>query len=485
MIDQGLADPERLASIGWSNGGILTAELITRTDRFKAASVGAADVEWISDWANVAFGASFDNYYFGGPPWEATETYLEKSPFFRLTEVTTPTIIYTGTEDTNVPPHQSWSLFRALQQIDKAPARLVLFPGEPHGLRKISDQRRKMREDLDWLDRYVFAPGGQEELEAIRPGTLLAGLVDRAGAAAAASGAVGVEEDGVLVPETVPFAGQTVGRFEVTRAQWAAFDPAAEVGAGRGEPAGDRDLVRAREGVRGVARRADRAGVPAADGEGGRGAGKGGHGREGRQHARPVGRLHAEPGRRGGDPHGARREARRVGGPGAAAAAGGEPAGGEGDRGRAGGVRPGRQRGRVGVGGGREPASRSGRARTGRRMRGGMGGSRGRRTWGCGWWSGARRASRRGLPERPGGRASGTASDLDGWGINGRLVRGAPGPFDRSDGPAERTLSALRPGPPDLLSCGPFAPPPRSLWEKLGAGAEHPVGVPLSRTLAL
>lgn len=231
-IGQGLADPDRLASIGWSNGGILTAELITRTDRFKAASVGAADVEWISDWANVAFGASFDNYYFGGPPWEATETYLEKSPFFRLDQVTTPTIIYTGTKDTNVPPHQSWSLFRALQQIDKAPARLVLFPGEPHGLRKISDQRRKMREDLDWLDRYVFSPGAQKEPEAIRTGTLLAGLLDRASAKATETGAVGVEEGGVLVPETVSFAGKTVGRFEVTRAQWKAFDASAEVAAG-------------------------------------------------------------------------------------------------------------------------------------------------------------------------------------------------------------------------------------------------------------
>jgi len=232
VIAQGLADPDRLASIGWSNGGILTADLITRTNRFKAASVGAADVEWISDWANVAFGASFDNYYFGGPPWEATQTYLEKSPFFRLTEVTTPTIIYTGTKDTNVPPHQSWSLFRALQQIDKAPARLVIFPGEPHGLRKISDQRRKMQEDLDWLDRYIFAPdAAKEEIEAVRPGTLLAGLMDRAGAAAT-DGAVGVTKDGALVPETVPFAGRTVGRFEVTRAQWAAFDPSATVAPG-------------------------------------------------------------------------------------------------------------------------------------------------------------------------------------------------------------------------------------------------------------
>ena len=109
-------------------------------------------MEWISDWANVDFGASFDNYYFGASPLEDPELYIRKSPFFRLGEVTTPTIIYTGTEDRNVPPHQSWSLFRALQQLEKAPARLVLFPGEPHGLRKIAHQRRKVEEDMAWFN---------------------------------------------------------------------------------------------------------------------------------------------------------------------------------------------------------------------------------------------------------------------------------------------------------------------------------------------
>ncbi|HUF77326.1 MAG TPA: prolyl oligopeptidase family serine peptidase, partial [Thermoanaerobaculia bacterium] len=120
LVERGLADPERLALVGWSNGGILAAELLTRSGRFRAASIGAADVEWISDWANVTFGASFDNYYLGAAPWEDPELYVRKSPFFRLTEVTTPTLVFTGTDDTNVPPHQSWNLFRALQQIGRA-----------------------------------------------------------------------------------------------------------------------------------------------------------------------------------------------------------------------------------------------------------------------------------------------------------------------------------------------------------------------------
>jgi dipeptidyl aminopeptidase/acylaminoacyl peptidase len=231
VIARGLADPGRLATAGWSNGGILSAALITDTTRFKAASVGAADVEWFSDWANVDFGASFDNYYFGGAPWEVPQVYLEKSPFFRLTRVTTPTIVYSGTKDRNVPPHESWSLFRALQQIGKAPVRLVLFPGEPHGLRQIVHQRRKVEEDLAWFDRYLFnAP--ETPNEAVREGSLLASLLARAHAARVGS-AYARDEGGVLVPETVQFAGMEVGRFEVTRAQLAAFDSAVTVEPGR------------------------------------------------------------------------------------------------------------------------------------------------------------------------------------------------------------------------------------------------------------
>jgi dipeptidyl aminopeptidase/acylaminoacyl peptidase len=230
VIARGLADPTRLASAGWSNGGILTVELVTRSQRYRAASVGAADVEWVSDWGNVDFGASFDNYYFGAPPWEKPQVYVDKSPFFRLPQVTTPTIVFAGTEDRNVPPHESWSLFRALQQIGKAPTRLVLFPGEPHSLEKVAHQRRKLEEDLDWFDRYLFGKPA-ERPGAVREGTPLAGLLGLK--KAARTGATfGRSENGILVPETVPFHGLDVGRFEVTRAQFAAFDPSLKIDPG-------------------------------------------------------------------------------------------------------------------------------------------------------------------------------------------------------------------------------------------------------------
>ena len=229
LIERGLVDPARLGTTGWSNGGILSVELITRTSRYRAASIGAADVEWISDWGYVDFGASFDNYYLGASPLEDPKRYVEKSPFFRLGSVTTPSIVFTGTEDRNVPPGQSWSLFRALQQTGKTDVRLVLFPGEPHGLRSVAHQRRKIEEEQAWFDRHLFgAPPGRE---AVKKGSPIEALFARAGAARD-DGRLGRVESGVLVPETARFEGLEVGRFEVTRAQFAAFDPAFAFAAG-------------------------------------------------------------------------------------------------------------------------------------------------------------------------------------------------------------------------------------------------------------
>ena len=77
--------------MGWSNGSILSTSLITTyPDRYKVASVGAGDVEWISDWGNVAFGKSFDAYYFGKSPMQDPQLYINKSPFFKMDKVQGP-----------------------------------------------------------------------------------------------------------------------------------------------------------------------------------------------------------------------------------------------------------------------------------------------------------------------------------------------------------------------------------------------------------
>ena len=222
LIGRGLADPAKLATMGWSNGSILSIELVTRNPRYQAASVGAGDVEWISDWANVDFGAAFDNYYFGASPLEDPELYIRKSPLFRMKNVKTPTLIFFGTEDRNVPPGQGWSHYRALQQLGQTEVRFILFPGEAHGLRKLPHQRRKVEEELAWFDRHLFG-SYKAPNEAFKEGSPLDVALKRAGIQKVGI-RYGVLRAGKLIPEVVKHKGLELGRFEVTRAQFAAFD---------------------------------------------------------------------------------------------------------------------------------------------------------------------------------------------------------------------------------------------------------------------
>lgn len=231
VIQKGLADPDRLGTMGWSNGAILTTELVTRSHRFKVASAGAGDVEWISDWANVMFGASFDNYYFGKPPYEAPELYIRKSPYFRLKDDTTPTILFTGTDDVNVPPSQSWSHYRVLQQATDTPVRLVVFPGEPHGLRRYQHQKRKVEEELAWIDRYLFEKPDRKN-EALKENSPLDEALALSKAGRSGDGHFGVQRAGVLTPEIVSYRDMQVSRFEITRAQFHAFDSSYSYAAG-------------------------------------------------------------------------------------------------------------------------------------------------------------------------------------------------------------------------------------------------------------
>jgi dipeptidyl aminopeptidase/acylaminoacyl peptidase len=231
LISKGLVDPDKMGVMGWSNGSILTIALTVNSTRYKVASAGAGDVEWISDWGNALFGASFDNYYFGKSPLEDPALYIKKSPFFKLDRVRTPTIIYFGTEDTSVPTEQGWLHYRALQQLGNVPVKFILFPGEPHSPHKLTHQHRKLEEDVAWFDKYLFK-SGKEDDEALKPDSPLATALKLRNAKWDGT-RYGIAEEGALVPETVDYNGVAVGRFEITRVQFAQFDKSYVVDPGK------------------------------------------------------------------------------------------------------------------------------------------------------------------------------------------------------------------------------------------------------------
>ncbi len=167
LIEQGIADPDRLALRGWSYGGILGGWTITQTDRFKAASIGAGVYDWTSE-----YGPGFNNdvrlWHIGGTPWDNPEEWRNQSALTHAANVTTPTLLIHGINDTTDTEQQSMMFYAALRDIGKAPVRYGRFPREPHGFREPRHQRIRDIEEIRWMQQHVL---GQEWTPWERPTT--------------------------------------------------------------------------------------------------------------------------------------------------------------------------------------------------------------------------------------------------------------------------------------------------------------------------
>ena len=153
MIDRGVAHPDSLAVKGWSYGGILGGWTITRTDRFKAASLGAMVADWRSEFGS---GFNFDvvRWYLGGDPWSNPDYWTERSAYSHLDKVRTPTILFHGAEDRTDTMEQSMNYFAGLRHLG-VEARFILFPREGHGIAEPRHRRTLLIEEVRWLHRYV------------------------------------------------------------------------------------------------------------------------------------------------------------------------------------------------------------------------------------------------------------------------------------------------------------------------------------------
>lgn len=153
-VDAGITDPERLGIGGWSNGGFLTAWAVTRTDRFKAAIMGAG----VSSWQAMSMTSdvpTFTGDVAGGSPWSGDPgRSLEHSAITYADRVSTPILMLHGKEDVRVPLSQSIGFHRALRERD-LPVELVVYPREPHSIGERRHQEDLMRRVLDWYATYL------------------------------------------------------------------------------------------------------------------------------------------------------------------------------------------------------------------------------------------------------------------------------------------------------------------------------------------
>jgi dipeptidyl aminopeptidase/acylaminoacyl peptidase len=151
-IRQGIADPKRLGVGGWSYGGILTDHVIVRTNRFAAAISGASEVLYVANYGHDHYQYEWEKEL--GLPWRARAVWERLSPFNQVEKIVTPTLIMGGDVDWNVPIQNSEQLYQALRRLGRT-TELVVYPGEPHGLRAPSHLQDRLQRYLAWYDRFV------------------------------------------------------------------------------------------------------------------------------------------------------------------------------------------------------------------------------------------------------------------------------------------------------------------------------------------
>jgi dipeptidyl aminopeptidase/acylaminoacyl peptidase len=154
MIQAGVADPDRLGVMGWSYGGYMTSWIITQTRRFKAASVGAGVTNLMS-FTGTADIPGFIPDYFGGEFWDVFDNWRSRSAMFNVKGVTTPTLIQHGERDLRVPISQGYELYNALKR-QGVPAKMVVYPRQPHGLQEPQLQLDSMKRNLEWFEQWVL-----------------------------------------------------------------------------------------------------------------------------------------------------------------------------------------------------------------------------------------------------------------------------------------------------------------------------------------
>ena len=161
VIDRGVIDPDQLYVTGGSGGGVLTAWIVGKTQRFRAAVAAKPVINWISFALSADFAPMFSKYWFPAMPWDDPMGYWERSPLSLAGQVTTPTMLLTGEEDWRTPMWESEQYYQALKLrgVDTA---LVRIPGASHSIAaRPSQLLAKVSAVLEWFDRH----SGKEEEE--------------------------------------------------------------------------------------------------------------------------------------------------------------------------------------------------------------------------------------------------------------------------------------------------------------------------------
>lgn len=154
MLEKDFVAEDSLFVTGGSAGGIMTAWIIGKNNRFRAAAVVKPVMNWISKTLTA------DNYYgyaytrYPGQPWENPEIYMKFSPISLVGNIETPTLVMVGTSDLRTPLSEAKQLYHALK-LRKIETALVEVPGAYHFIANRPSQLiTKVEHILAWFERY-------------------------------------------------------------------------------------------------------------------------------------------------------------------------------------------------------------------------------------------------------------------------------------------------------------------------------------------
>lgn len=154
LIAEGNLDAENLFVTGGSGGGVLTAWIVGKTDRFRAAVVAKPVINWASFVLTSDFSNFFYRYWFGAQPWEQPEQYWKRSPLSLVGNVKTPTMLLTGEADFRTPIAESEQYYQALK-LRNVDTVMVRIPEASHGMTgRPSNLVAKVDNILAWFEKY-------------------------------------------------------------------------------------------------------------------------------------------------------------------------------------------------------------------------------------------------------------------------------------------------------------------------------------------
>jgi dipeptidyl aminopeptidase/acylaminoacyl peptidase len=151
-VAQGIADPDKLGVGGWSYGGISTDFIIGQTTQFKAAISGAGVALLTSFYGHDHYQRDYETEL--GYPWEHQALWDKISPFYRVKNITTPTLFMGGEIDSNVPVLGGEQMYQAMKALGRT-TELVVYPGEYHGFTVPSHIKDRLERYLAWYAHYV------------------------------------------------------------------------------------------------------------------------------------------------------------------------------------------------------------------------------------------------------------------------------------------------------------------------------------------